>query len=365
MFKRTAALTVTLLLASAAWAQNTPSADAPAKPKQTEAAKKLGVGDKAPEISIEKWVKGDPITGFEKGQVYIVEFWATWCGPCIASMPHLSEIQKDYKDKGVRIIGVTSKDSRGNTLDAVEKMVKDKGDTMGYTVAWDTAQKTSDAYLRAAGQNGIPCSFLVDGDGKIAYIGHPMWLDYPLAQVVAGKWDPKAGMEEIKKAKQQLNDINRQLQDDPEAALKAYDDFSGKFPAAADGLAPEIYVGLLKAGKTERGVKMGQELIDKAVAEKNAVGVNEIVWYMVDPEGGVTKPDLAFALKGAEKACELSKYEDGAIIDTLARVHFIKGDTAKAIELQTKAVEKADARFKSQLEATLKEYQDAAKKGNK
>ena len=91
-------------------------------------------------------------------------------------MPHLSDLQKKHADKGLTIIGVTAEDPR-NSLEQVEAMVADKGDTMAYTVAWDDARKTNDAYMKAAKQNGIPCAFIVDGNGKIAYIGHPMYLD--------------------------------------------------------------------------------------------------------------------------------------------------------------------------------------------
>jgi len=84
-------------------------AQADAKPaqeaKERAKAQKLKVGDRAPEFKVEKFLKGEPITGFEKGQVYVVEFWATWCGPCIAAMPHLSELQRHYKDDGVTFIG--------------------------------------------------------------------------------------------------------------------------------------------------------------------------------------------------------------------------------------------------------------------
>src|SRR5213078_3372942 len=134
-----------------------PETKAPGEAKPKPDARKLSVGDRAPELHIAKWVKGEPITGYEKGRVYVVEFWATWCGPCIASMPHLSALQKEYKGKAT-FIGVTSVDKHGNTLEKVEKMVADKGETMGYTVAWDNDRATNEAFMEASGQGGIPCS---------------------------------------------------------------------------------------------------------------------------------------------------------------------------------------------------------------
>src|SRR5437868_8519116 len=92
---------------AAAPAAATPAAAQPAAPADKPADKPaitLKAGDKAPAIKADKWVKGDAVTGFEKGKVYVVEFWATWCGPCKESIPHLTALQKEHKD--VTIIGV-------------------------------------------------------------------------------------------------------------------------------------------------------------------------------------------------------------------------------------------------------------------
>lgn len=66
----------------------------------------LEIGSVAPPLSIAQWINGEAIDGFNMGQVYVVEFWATWCGPCRTSMPHLSQLQDQYGEE-VNFVGVT------------------------------------------------------------------------------------------------------------------------------------------------------------------------------------------------------------------------------------------------------------------
>ena len=79
---------------------------------QENPAPSLKVGDLAPALKVSKWLQGDAVRNFEPGKVYVVEFWATWCGAPIRYMPHLAELQARYKDQGVTIISFTSRDSR-------------------------------------------------------------------------------------------------------------------------------------------------------------------------------------------------------------------------------------------------------------
>src|SRR5262249_16299570 len=89
---------------------------------------------------------------------------------------HLTDLQKKFKDS-VTVIGVASYE-RAKTdkekLDKVEKFVKDQGGKMDYTVAYEGDNQIGAAYMDAANQNGIPYSFVVGGDGKIAWMGYPM-----------------------------------------------------------------------------------------------------------------------------------------------------------------------------------------------
>lgn len=294
-----------LVTAAPAFAQAQKAAD-PAK--KVEEKKVLKAGDRAPEFKVEKFVKGEPITGFEKGHVYVVEFWATWCGPCVKAFPHLTELQKEYKDQGVTIIGTNvweTKSYDDATYAKVEKFVADKGDIMGYTVAYDGAgQHMTKEWMEAAGQNGIPAAFVIDKEGKIAWIGHPMQLDYVLPSVVDGSWTPEKG----------------------------------------EALIAKQMKGM--AGKH----------VDTAIAKKDAETLNEIAWGIVDPAGHPENPDLDLALKAAAAADEITEHKNAMILDTLARVHFMRGDTAKAIEIQTKAVELAPENFKAEMTKALDEY---------
>ncbi|HZW05943.1 MAG TPA: TlpA disulfide reductase family protein [Phycisphaerales bacterium] len=167
--------------------------------KKDEAPATLKVGDKAPAITVDSWVKGDEVKSFESGKVYVVEFWATWCGPCIASIPHLTKIQKDHPE--LTVIGVAAsermpKSKDGSTpadtrLDGVKEFVKKQGEGMAYRVAFDGKRAMSKDWMQPANQKGIPCAFIVGHDGKLAYIGHPSKMDGELSKALKAAADAK------------------------------------------------------------------------------------------------------------------------------------------------------------------------------
>jgi thiol-disulfide isomerase/thioredoxin len=128
----------------------------------------LKVGDPAPTKLPTAFIKGTKVSAFDPKKAYLVEFWATWCGPCKESIPHLTELQANLKDSGLTVIGVHV--PKGVT--EADAFVKQMGKKMDYTVAKDTTGAVEKAWLVAAEQNGIPCSFVVVG-GKVAFIGHP------------------------------------------------------------------------------------------------------------------------------------------------------------------------------------------------
>src|SRR5262249_30259445 len=156
----------------------------------------LTVGDPAPPLKVSRWLQGKEVTRFQSDNVYVVEFWATWCGPCIAFMPHLTDLQEQYKDHGVTIIGFTAKDP-GNTEEKVSALVRKRGPTLPYTFAYADDRTTYEAWMTAAGREGIPCTFVVDKTGTIAYIGSPLYLGEVLPLIVTGTKKAQAVADEV------------------------------------------------------------------------------------------------------------------------------------------------------------------------
>lgn len=130
----------------------------------------LKLGDQAPELEV-TFVKGAPVTLAEgKGaNVYVVEFWATWCGPCLTSIPHLTELQKKYGDEGLVVIGVTDED-----ISEVRPFLADIGSKMDYRVVTDKYGATHSRFMAPFNQEGIPHAFVIDKLGRIVWHGHPM-----------------------------------------------------------------------------------------------------------------------------------------------------------------------------------------------
>ena len=327
---------------------------------------KLTVGDPAPKLQVAKWVQGDPVKAFDTNHVYIVEFWATWCGPCRASIPHLNELWQKFKDRGLIAIG---QDVWEQNDDGVAPFVKKMGDQMTYRVALDDKSSETNGimavtWMKAAEQNGIPTAFIVNQQGRIAWIGHPMTLDEKtLEDILAGRFDITKYAEEYERqlqAQKQDTELRIKLakalkNKDWDAAEAAVAEMKKSEPALGDSLDTVRFSILLGRKNYIDAYKLAEALSD--AHPENAMIQNSLAWTIAT-EPGLEKRDLALAEKMAVRANEATKGKEPAILDTLARVQFMNGKTNEAVATEQKALDIAPDGQKAFLKKFLTGYQE-------
>lgn len=116
------------------------------------------LGQKAPDLVVEKWVTDEPDT---RGKFVLIDFWATWCGPCRRAIPELNELHGRFGDK-LAVIGLSDE-----TEEAVRKMADPK---IQYSIAIDTQRRMESAVEVTA----IPHVLLIDPQGIVRWEGNPL-----------------------------------------------------------------------------------------------------------------------------------------------------------------------------------------------
>lgn len=322
---------------------------------------KLSVGDPAPKIQVSSWVQGEAVKEFEGDKVYIIEFWATWCGPCVAAIPHLNETYTSLKDKGLVVIG----QNLGEDAPTATKFVKSMAGKMTYRVTVD--DKTDGGFmaknwLAAAGQNGIPCAFVVNKKGQVAYIGHPMELKESMLESLlaepstkpAGSSAPAATLsaKATELAARASSEISAGKLDEAEASIAELQPaLTGNFTYIGGLLEMELLLARKQAADAIQLSEMLCEDFSKQPAVLVAVATRLI-----------SRPDASPALQDAASkiATPISAAAgegQSAALGTLARIAFLKGDKAGAAELQTKAVALASKAEEAAAKAALGSYQ--------
>jgi len=335
----------------------------------------MGIGSPAPSLDIEHWIQDgngffSPVTKFESGKVYIVEFWATWCGPCINSMPHLAALQNAYRGRGVQVLSVSDE-----PLETVKAFLEREAEnaeggkttfaeiTAAYSLTTDPDRSVYEAYMDATEQQGIPTAFIVGKDGKIEWIGHPMEMDETLEKVVTDSWD-RAEFAAMYLAERTFNDNLQKI-----SVLAG----SAKYKEAIEVIDAEIKKDLPKEIRDRwisirERVKLSAGMIDEGVVQyfKNDLAQNKgtpmavanVAWTLYQSSREVSGLDELLKASIAALKDEVAAADDKskpAVFDTLAHLYEATGDLKAAISTQQLAVDATEGRTQQRLSRYLDE----------
>lgn len=330
------------------------------------AAASLQIGDPAPPLQVSQWVQGEPVAEFDRQHVYLIEFWATWCVPFRAAIPHLNELAQQFRNQNVVFIGADVSEPDGQAVPAFLQKLGDQ-EKFAYRVALDDKSRDKNGsmltqWLQAAGQSGIPITFIVDRQGRLAWIGHPLALQSAvLDQILSGQFDVAAYAQAFTR-QQQAQELRQAL------TLKLHQAFQAKnWDAANDALTnlekvlppgtidPLTRLQILLGRQDYAGACQLAETASDAHPDDPHLQ-NGLAWIL-----GITKGmdarGLALAEKIATRADLAAHGKDSQVLDTLARVQFMNGHVDAAVASERKAIAAAPDKEKTFLKQILTDYQ--------
>lgn len=119
----------------------------------------VGQGDRAPDFTVTTFDEEEIALSEMRGQIVIVNFWASWCGPCIDEAPMLESVWQTYRDQDVLMLGITHADVSRDSLEFIERY------GITYPNAPDPGARIYDTY----NAQGVPETFIVGPDGRVAW----------------------------------------------------------------------------------------------------------------------------------------------------------------------------------------------------
>jgi thiol-disulfide isomerase/thioredoxin len=325
----------------------------------------LKPGDKAKDLEILKWLRGNPITlDIAQGKnVIVVGFWATWAPPCIEAMPLLGDIQKKYADKGVVVVAISSEEEK-----IVTEFIKSRN-YINYNIALDDNKKTFKKYMD--GDPGIPTLFIIGKDGVVLWKGYPMELDAVLEKVTTDKFD----IELQKKITVMHDELRKAMEKDSTGAMiNIAESILEKDPGDDIALRCRLYI-FEKRNQPKEAIaflnklqsrfanhfpfyfmelsvmdKIGAKPEDKRKVYEKASSVFKddsealvALSAMISNEMSFGTGSVKVELDTAKRALELFPQDSegrkkGICLSALARAYYNAGCIDKAISIQTDAV---------------------------
>ncbi|WP_206112013.1 redoxin family protein [Rhizobium laguerreae] len=155
----------------------------------------LNLGSPAPSINVQHWLRGDPLSNFQLGKIYIPVFISITCSGCGPALVRLAQVQEQYRDIGIEVIGIVANKWTATVDEAlaeVDAWVTKWLPNANIGIGFDYSGEMDEDWLKASLSFAVPRAFVVDRDGRIVFIGDLVKLEDVLPKVIDGTWRASA-----------------------------------------------------------------------------------------------------------------------------------------------------------------------------
>ncbi|MDX0495907.1 redoxin domain-containing protein [Sinorhizobium medicae] len=325
----------------------------------------LSMESQAPAIKAQNWIGGEPLANFQPGTVYVLEFFSTTCPHCVAPMLNLIQLQEKYRDRGLEVVGVAAEERAATADDArahLDPWLTENVPKLNFRVGIDCTGEMEKLWKEASFSFGVPYSFVVDRDSRIAFIGHPTDLDSVLPQVLDGTWrssDQAKAVERERIAKgrdeAQLNPILDKFtaaieMKDWMTALPAIEEAIALMPDDIDLRTTHVETLLYKMRDMQTGLTVLRRLVRDAIDRNDQEWLLNALDQLFNPDEydythfpsaerlaiGKELSEHILALTGLKDEVKASYYR------AVAPYYYESGNKARAEELLELALKLAD-----------------------
>ena len=317
-------------------------------------ADELKVGSKAPALQGANFVQGSKVESFQAGKTYVVEFWATWCGPCKRSIPHLNKMHQTMEAEGLVIIGVSNEKE-----DTITSFLRKQGDRMSYRIIADSRERVWKDYMEAAGKGGIPTAFVVGPDGNVQHIGHPLdpAFDGIVKKIMRGRYNAKLARQAapiLSAAK------TARKQRDWKQAMH-YMNQARELDSAvfADVALDQYEMMLLDMDDAQAAHEFATNAVTREYAKDAQFRMDLAKMIATDPQIPAEKRDLDLALTIANTVRLDKAVEKPESLTLMSLIQHARGDYAAAIKHQQEAYFMAAPAKKQEYKSLLAKYRRA------